>query len=90
MEKLGSEFPQASTGLRRDCHRNRPLAARSRIDGPLHESSDGFALKTSCRVHPKRPIKFSAARSLVRKLLGCFLVSPCQATLRARADEVIE
>ena len=58
MEKLGGEFPQASTGLRRDCHRNRPEAARSRIDGPLYESSDGFALKTSCRVHPKRPIKF--------------------------------
>ena len=45
MEKLGGEFPQASTGLRRDCHRNRPEAARSRIDGPLYESSDGFALK---------------------------------------------
>src|SRR5436190_23669027 len=58
MEKLGGELPQASTGLRRDCHRNRPEAARSRIDGPLYESSDGFALKTSCRVHPKRPIKF--------------------------------
>ena len=58
MEKLGGEFPQASTGLRRDCHRNRPEAATSQIDGPLYESSDEFALKTSCRVHPKRPIKF--------------------------------
>jgi TRAP-type C4-dicarboxylate transport system substrate-binding protein len=47
MEKLGGEFPQASTGLRGDCHRNRPEAASSRIDGPLYENSDGFALKTS-------------------------------------------
>jgi tripartite ATP-independent transporter DctP family solute receptor len=31
----------------------------SRIEGPLYESSDGFAVKTACRVHPKRRIKFS-------------------------------
>ena len=58
MEKSGGDFPQASTGLRRDCHRNRPEAATGRNDGSLYESSDGFALKTSCRVHPKRPVKF--------------------------------
>ena len=70
MEKSGGEFPQASTGLRRDCHRNRPEAATSRIDGPLYESFDGFALKTSCRVHPKRPVKFRA-RSFGREAASC-------------------
>ena len=51
MEKSRGEFPQASTGLGRNCHRNRSEAATSRLDGPLHESSDGFALERSCRVH---------------------------------------
>jgi Bacterial extracellular solute-binding protein, family 7 len=73
MEKSGGEFPQASTGLRRDCHRNRPEAATSRIDGPLYESSDGFALKTSCRVHPKRLIKFSPLVHSVGSFLGCWI-----------------
>ena len=57
-EKLGGKFPQAIAGLRRDGHRNRSEAARSRIEGSQSEISDGFAVKTSCRVHPKRPIKF--------------------------------
>ena len=69
MEKLGGELPQASTGLRRDCHRNRPEAARSRIDRPVYESSDGFALEASGRGDPKRPIKFS---------LGQDVGSPCR------------
>src|SRR3954470_8293112 len=59
MEKLGGELPQASTGLRRDCHRHRPEAARSRIDRPVYESFDGLALEASGRGDPKRPIKFS-------------------------------
>ena len=40
----------------------KPLA--SRVEGPLHESSDGFALERSCRVHPERPV--SLGRSFGR------------------------
>ena len=81
MEKLGGELPQASTGLRRDCHRNRPETARSRIDRPVYESSDGFRTRSIWSRRSKETNKVFIGS-------GCWLAVP--PALLARADEVIE